>query len=62
MLWMGLTILFCRLAHFGFRDLGGFHTSSSVHGFLKSLLFRGFLKDDKFFGETAILVWFYAFD
>ena len=33
-----------------------------MHGFLESWLFSGFLRDDKFWGETAVFVWFYALD
>ena len=33
-----------------------------MHELLKSWLFRGFLWDDKFLGEIAILVMFFALD
>ena len=33
-----------------------------MHGFLESWWFRGFLQGRLFFGETKVLVLFYAFD
>ena len=42
----------CNMVY-GFCDLGGLHSSATVHGFLKGWLILG---------ETAILVWFYALD
>ena len=62
MLWISVPILLYRWARLGFHDLWGFHSSATVHGFVKSRLCRGFLRDDQFRGETAILVWFYALD
>ena len=31
---------------YGFHNLGVFHSSATVHGFLVSWSFRGFLSDD----------------
>ena len=42
MVLIGLAILFYGWLHFGFRDLGGFHSPATVYGLLKSWLFSGF--------------------
>ena len=47
---------------YGFHDVQGFHSSSTVHGFLESWWFRGFLRGRLFFRETEVFVCFYAFD
>ena len=69
--WFGFmlsTILFFVLFFFcygrmvyGFRDLAGFRSSSTVHGYLEYWWFRGFLNVCLILGQTTIL-WFYAFD
>ena len=62
MLWIGLAILLYERALFGFLNLGGFNSSTTVHGFLVSWLFMGFLRDGKFWWEIVILVWFNGLD
>ena len=51
--WFGYFVI--RMGTFGYHDLGGFHSSAMVHGFLKSWLFRSFLWVDEFLGKLKFL-------
>ena len=62
MLWIVLDFLLYGLALYGFHDHGGFHSSTTMHEFLKSWWFRGFIWNLLILGVTAIFVRFYAFD
>ena len=44
MLWIVLAILLYGWVLFGFCDLLAFHSSTTVHEFLESWWFRGFIK------------------
>ena len=63
-LWFGLFWMFLLYGWALYLcDHGRFYSSATVHGFLESWRFIGFLRGWLFFlGETTFFVWFYAFD
>ena len=62
MLWIVLDILLYGCSLYEFCVHGGFHSSTTIHGFLESSWFRGFLRGWLILGQGTIFKWFYAFN